>query len=280
MRTISPMRTIRMGKAGNGTRARIVARPWCRIVLNALLTIAAQTTACTGASGAEPAVTTPPPLRGIVKALNQAAFATELLAPVARIGFREGESFKAGELLIEFDCARQRHELAALAAIEREMQVGVETSRVLIGRGAANRNDVEIAAARHDKARAETSAMGARLAPCRLLAPFDGAVSEISINAHELPTPNRSFLVIVGRNELEIEIIAPSALIRHLKAGDAFEFAIDETAQRHGARVQRLGGVVDPVSQTMKIFGRFEGTSGDVVPGMSGTARLEFAKER
>ena len=50
------------------------------------------------------------PVRGVIRAIDQAALSTDLQARVMQIGFREGESFKKGDLLISFDCERYRAE--------------------------------------------------------------------------------------------------------------------------------------------------------------------------
>ncbi len=214
-------------------------------------------------------------LRGIVRAINYAAVSTDLQARVRRIGFREGEVFKVGDILIEFDCARQWQELAALDAVEREMRVAVETSEVLMRRGAGNRNDNDISSARHDRARAEAGAMRTRLGQCTIAAPFDGSVVELLINAHEYAPSARPFLVIAGVTPLEIEIIAPSKMTEAMRPGAEFEFRVDEIARSLPVRVARTGGAVDPVSQTLKIYAAFSIPHPGVLPGMSGTLRFE-----
>lgn len=213
-------------------------------------------------------------LRGIVKAVYQTALSTDLLAPVAKIGFREGETFKAGDILITFDCGRQQQELAALHAVEREMKVAIDTNQYLLQRGAANRNDLEVASARHDKAKAEAAAMVQRLRNCTIAAPFTGTVVELAINTHEIPVSNRPFLTIAGQEDLEIEVIVPSRMLGELKAAAEFQFTIDETRLTYRARIKRTAGVVDAMSQTVKIYAALIDQVPDVLAGMSGTARF------
>jgi multidrug efflux pump subunit AcrA (membrane-fusion protein) len=77
---------------------------------------------------------------------------------------------------------------------------------------------------------------------------------------------------IVDLERIEIELIAPSRWLGWLAVGDSFVFRVDETAMPLNATIVRLGGVVDPVSQTVKVFGVLETRDGRVRPGMSGTA--------
>jgi RND family efflux transporter MFP subunit len=212
------------------------------------------------------------PWRGVVMAVHQAAISTDLALPVAAVGAREGERFKTGQPLIVLDCRRQQQELLALAAVVRETKIAVETNEYLAKRGASNRNDVEVAKAKYDKALAEHSAMRERLMGCVVKAPFDGIVVELDVNAHEMPPPQRPMITILGDRELEIEIVVPSRQLSALGVGTKIMFTVDETAQRYPARIIRRAGAVDPVSQMAKIYATFEQEAEDILPGMSGTA--------
>jgi RND family efflux transporter MFP subunit len=211
-------------------------------------------------------------LRGVVKPLHQAAYSTDQAAPVAVLHRREGETFAANDLLISFDCGRQRQELAAARALEREAEVVVQSNTYLLQRGSANRNDTEIAKARRDKAAADAAGLLERMKACEIVAPFDGSVVELSINPHEFPVPGRPFLVIASHRDVEIEIIVPSALLPSLRPLQSVDFAVDETRRSHRAEIKHVGAVVDPMSQTAKVYARFASREESIRPGMSGTA--------
>lgn len=214
-------------------------------------------------------------VRGVVKAVHTAALSTEIVTPIAQLGFREGEHFKSGDVLVELDCRRQRYEMESLAAGVREAKVAVASNDYLSERGAANVNDVAVAKARFDKATAELQALQAQISNCKLIAPFDGVVTELAINRFEVPTPNKPFMTIASDRHLEIEIVAPSRLITQLQAGRRLSFSVDETGRELAIAISRTGGAVDPVSQTLKIYATFADDAKDVLPGMSGAAHLD-----
>jgi RND family efflux transporter MFP subunit len=215
------------------------------------------------------------PVRGLVRPLNQATVATELSARVAVVGFREGERFSKGDLLIGFDCERQQAEHAAASAQHREMQIALESASYLDKRGAVGRFDVEVSRARLDKAAAEVAALAARLKLCEIRAPFDGRVAERLIHAHEMPVSGKPLLVIVDEAAFEIELIVPSLWLRSLTVRTPFRFSVDELGETFPAIVIRIGAAVDPVSQTAKVIGVFNEKPGKVLPGMSGGALFE-----
>lgn len=49
---------------------------------------------------------------------------------------------------------------------------------------------------------------------------------------------------------------------------------IEETDKTYAAKITRLGGRVDPVSQTIKVFGEISGAAPELMAGMSGRANI------
>ena len=54
--------------------------------------------------------------------------------------------------------------------------------------------------------------------------------------------------------------------------GQEFDVTIDETGNTYRARVQRINGRVDPVSQTIELEATMLKSHPDLLPGMSGVA--------
>ena len=214
------------------------------------------------------------PVRGVVKAVDKAELATDLAARVTAIGFRFGERFKKGDMLVTFDCDRYRAEAQSAQAVQREMQLTLDSNQQLEKFRAVGKHDLEISRARVAKAEAEARSLNSRLKQCEILAPFDGRVAELTINTFEQPQVNKPFLAIVGEGRLEIELILPSHWLSWVKPGAPFSFGVDETKGSYEARVKRIGASVDAVSQMIKVIAEFEVPHGDVLPGMSGVARF------
>lgn len=212
------------------------------------------------------------PVRGVVRAHAEAAIATELVAIVRQAPFREGQSFKQGDVLVSFDCSRYRAELKAAQSAHAAESITLRNNRQLLKHQAAGRNDVAVSEARTEKARAEAEAIKTRLAYCDIKAPFDGRVVERAINEHEIPRAGEPLMRIVATGKKEIDIIVPSTWLTWLEQGMRFSFAVDETDETLAAQVDRIGAAVDPVSKTVKIIGSFADQTEKVLPGMSGSA--------
>ncbi len=214
------------------------------------------------------------PVRGIVRPLHQAAISTDLPVRVAKIHFREAQSFRKGATLITFDCERLVAEHAALAAVHREQQLVLESNTYLDKRGAVGKVDVEISRTRVQKTEADAKALAARLKQCTIIAPYDGRMTELRINEHEIPAGGQPFMSIVDETAFEIDLIMPSSWLRTLAPGALLDFTIDETGRGYQARVARIGAAVDPVSQTVKVIAEFTKLDERVLAGMTGTAKF------
>ena len=233
--------------------------------------------ACAGPalpSQSEPAVKADE-VRGIIRAVDQAMISTDLAARASKINFQEGDRFRKGDVIVEFDCRKQRADLAAAEAQLLEMTLTLDKYRLLVKAQAAGKNEIEIAEARAAKATAEAEGLKSRLDQCVLVAPFDGRVLELTLHVHESPQPGHPFIGLVSDGGLEIDLIVPSAWASWLKTGDPFGFLVDETKSNHEVTVKRIGAAVDAVSQTIKIVASIKNSNGNVLPGMSGAALLQ-----
>jgi membrane fusion protein, multidrug efflux system len=214
-------------------------------------------------------------IRGVIRPITHSSISVDLPARVLRINALEGERFRKGEVIIEFDCERQKAELRAAQAQHREMVLAVESQAYLQRHQAAARLDVETTKAKAERTAAEVAVTQARIAQCSIVAPYDGRVSELGVRPMEMPTPARPLLSIYEDGAFEIELLVPSAWLVWLRAGTAFSFKIDETERTYAVHVHRLGAAVETVSQMVKVVGRVDNTDGTIIAGMSGGALFD-----
>lgn len=210
-----------------------------------------------------------------MRPVREAWISTEIIAEISQITRREGEAFKQGDLLIQFDCDKYQSELDAALAEQEVNRVALDNSIVLDRRRAIGRFEVAQNKARFDKAKAQAATLAATVADCSIRAPFDGAVAEMKARAFEISNPNQPLMRLVGTDELEIELIVPSEWLTWMTPGLVFPVRIDETGGELTAKVQRIAATVDSVSQTVKIMASFIKRSADILPGMSLSASLQ-----
>ncbi len=215
------------------------------------------------------------PVRGLVRATDDALISTELNSRILEITRREGEDFKKGDVLVRFDCRKYETELKAALAEEAFNRIALDNSVALDKRKAIGRFDVEQNRARFEKAKAQAETLANQVDECTISAPFDGRVAEMRAKAFEMSKPNEPLMRLVNTDRLEIELIVPSLWLRWIKPGLKFGVVVDETETRHDATVQRIAATVDFVSQTVKIMAVFAEGARNILPGMSLTAELK-----
>ncbi|MFM7347051.1 MAG: efflux RND transporter periplasmic adaptor subunit, partial [Tagaea sp.] len=149
-----------------------------------------------------------------------------------------------------------------------------DSQRDLHQRGATSPLERDLAIA--EQAAAEAEVLGARIhvQRCVIAAPFGGRVAELRAQRWQFVREGEPILEIVDDRELEVEMVVPSALLAELRPGARFRAAIDETRKEYPVEVTRNAARIDPVSQTLKIFGRVTGRHPELLSGMSGTAIL------
>ncbi|MGB1801108.1 MAG: efflux RND transporter periplasmic adaptor subunit, partial [Gammaproteobacteria bacterium] len=201
---------------------------------------------------------------------------SEIAAKIKSIPFKSGDSFKKGDLLVNFDCSFYRADMASADAAYKSKQKIYENNKQLLALNAMSEIDVDISKSEVEIARAERTMRTIRVNQCKIKAPYSGRVIEVAINEHETVPSDKEILSILNDQDLEIELIVPSNWLNWLTVGESFSFQIDETGKTFDAKVSKTGAVVDPVSQTIKLIGKFNDKQLDgVLSGMSGTAQFK-----
>lgn len=212
-------------------------------------------------------------IRVIVRSFEMAAIASEVNARITYLPAREGDAFRKGDLLVEFDCRRATAEHDAAEANMRELKAGYQSQLKLLEYKSTGTVAVEQALHQYEKAQAELRLYAVKLESCRILAPFDGVVTEKVAQMHEIAQPNQPLIKILNQSRVELVMMVPSAWLPRI-SGATFPVTIDETGQVHKARVLQSTGLIDPVSQTSRVIAELVGPAYGVLPGMSGIADL------
>ena len=214
------------------------------------------------------------PVRGVVKSDQEAVLSVDLNARVTETPVKEGESFSKDDVLVKFDCRIQKAEARAARAAYAASESAHKNNVELQQHGAVGELEVNVSKAEMNQALANSEAISARTRDCEILAPYDGRVAELVINAFETSAPNQPLLKIVSSGEFEVQLIVPSSWLSWMKIGSPFDFTVDETGELLSASVWQIGAEVDAVSRTVPVVARFTSLPNQVLPGMSGTAQF------
>lgn len=198
----------------------------------------------------------------------------ELPAKIDRIAVKEGERFKAGQVLVAFDCSIQKAALDEARAMLAAADKAKAAHKRLLELNSTGTLEVEKAIADAAVAGAKMNSAQAVVSKCAIPAPFPGRVAERKAQAHQYVQAGQALMDILDDSALEAEFIVPSAWAPKLKAGMGVEILVDETAKAYPARIARLGAKADPVSHSVKVIAEIKGDSPELMAGMTGKVRM------
>lgn len=215
-----------------------------------------------------------PLIRAQIVSKRYTTLSAGVAGEVDRLMVREGESFREGDRLVALDCnVLQAQWDRARAQVTASERIHKANGR-LLEMNSIGVVEVENSASEVAKARAEARTMEFTVAKCVVTAPFPGKVVEQKVREKQYVQIGQPMLDILDDKALEVEFVAPSALLGGLTAGTDLTMDVDETGTRHTVRITRTGAKVDPVSQSIKVTGDLVGDFGGLIPGMSGRIRV------
>ena len=207
-------------------------------------------------------------------AIHTATLSSEIAARIDAIASRVGDRFRKGDMLVSFDCALPNAQLTHAQAALTEAARTYEIDRRAAAQKTTTPLELDIPAAEVLKAKADLTAAETRVSKCSIAAPFAGIVAGQKMRAFEYATPGQPIIEVLDDRALEVELIAPSRWLGWLKPGTPFQLRVEETGKTYPAKVVRLGGRVDPASQSVRAIGEISGEAAELLPGMSGHAVL------
>lgn len=207
---------------------------------------------------------------------QQTTLSSEIAANVLKLPFKEGDSFRQGDLLVEFDCSLLQAQLQKAQATAEAARETLKVSERLAELNSISSLEVDQARAKVKETDAEVSAMQVTVSKCTMKAPFSGRVAKLQVDRFQYVSPGKPLMDLLDTSRLEVRMIVPSRWLSWLRTKGRFTVHIEELGKSYEARVVRIGARIDPLSQTVPVMGEIVGHHDELVAGMSGTA--SFAK--
>lgn len=229
---------------------------------------------------------TPPPAPGLeslsasaeiraqVRPRHHAVLSAEMGGKIVELPFRDGEAFRRGDRLIVFDCAAQRARRDQAAAAAQAAARRREVSGKLEQLNSISMLELATAESAEAEAKAELALADVMVRRCVIAAPYDGRMAGVEVQRYAFAAEGAPLIAIYDVGAFDVEMIVPSAWFAWLKPGHAFRLKVDETGGTYEAEVTRLSGQVDPVSQSVRVYGSIKGDVRALRPGMSGSVAL------
>ena len=254
-------------------------KPMCKPAVRAVLLAAMFSASAWGQTPRAPAEAARPAIerqeiRAQLMPRRYTTIAAEIGAKISRLPVAEGSAFKAGQLLIAFDCSLQKAQLQKAQAELQGAEQTQQTNQRLSELNSIGKLDLDLSRSALGKARAEVGANQAVLAKCAISAPFAGRIAEQKVREQQFVQPGQALLDIIDDSVLELEFLVPSRWLSWLHVGGSFQVQIDETRKSYPAKFTRIGARIDPVSQSVKVAAAIDGRFPELIAGMSGRVQV------
>lgn len=217
-------------------------------------------------------------VRAQLVAVNKTVLSAGISAQVSRVPVVQGQTVREGDLLLAFDCASLQAQQKIYQAQQHTSQVNLAVKQRLLEFNNVSPQELDLAVAELASAEAQMEVIAVELAQCEIRAPYDATVVARQVEPHQYVSEGTPVLELNSNAALEVLVVAPSAWLRWLEVGEAFSLDVEELNERFAGTVQRLGGRVDPVSQTILVYGRLADGSARLLPGMSGDIRFQGSR--
>lgn len=215
-----------------------------------------------------------PELRVRITARRHTILSSQSTGRIDEITVRDGDHFREGDILVRMDDASLRLQRARAEAFLGRQEVLYRLARELADMQSKGEAEVEVARMEVEQARAELAVVDLFLSRANVAAPFPGRVADVYAREKQYIPEGTPLLEILDDSTLELEFIVPSSWVRWFRPGFRFEVSIEETGRTYAAVLERLGGKVDPLSQSMKAYATLTRSDVDLMEGMSGSALI------
>jgi membrane fusion protein (multidrug efflux system) len=218
---------------------------------------------------------------GNAVANESAEITSKTVNTVTAIRFQEGQLVKRGAVLVEFDSAQARADLAAAEAALAESRSQYNRSRELVETKVISQAQMDQLEATLKTNEAKVAAARARLEDTIIRAPFDGRIGFRRISVGGLVNPGTVICTLDDTSVMKLDFTVPQSYLFGLSPG------LPITAQIAGVpnktftgRITTLDSRVDPVTRSIVVRAELPNKDGTLKPGMFMTAKISAAASK
>lgn len=225
-----------------------------------------------------PVAEDPNAIRVLLSPQLETTLAAQMVGRIAALDAGLGATVKAGQALVTFDCQESQARMKMARAENAAARETLAVKQRLHKLQAAGDLEVSMARAEVLKSAAAIEVSQAQLAHCVVSAPFDGRVVKVHVKPHQGVNVGAPLVELVSDGPLKLRLNVPSRMLRQATVGTPIEVDILETGRTYVARVTAVNARIDAVAQTIELEASLDEGVGELLPGMTGVARLPVAK--
>lgn len=189
-------------------------------------------------------------LSGTLEAAMTLRLHNEESGLITHIPFHEGDAVKQGALLVALDSDMIRAELDKATA--QRQQAGIDYNRLkkLLPKNLASEEEVARSLTTLNIAIAEERLQQLRMDRTRIMAPFDGVVSQRNNEPGDAVDAHSHIMSLIKPDSLLVKVRVSDQWLTLVKPGDAMQLSIDALGEvKHSAYIKRIHPEIDAATR-------------------------------
>jgi membrane fusion protein, multidrug efflux system len=215
---------------------------------------------------------------GTLLANEEVELVSEVAGRVTHIGFEEGGTVSAGQVLLRINDDDLQAELRQVEANLKVARDDEERKEKLLAVSGISREALDASAAVRIGLEAQADLLKARIARTVMRAPFSGSVGLRNVSVGSYVGPGTSIAQLRQLSPIKIDFAVPERNGRSIRNGTPISFTLEGDPTVHEGSVYAVEPGVDASSRTVRVRARTPNREGRLVPGSF--ARVEVALER
>ena len=212
---------------------------------------------------------------GTTRAREAVEITPRISSIITAIRFREGESVKAGAVLVELDNAEERAALAEAEATVIDSRGQFRRANELLVSNTVSVSQVQQLEATKNADEARLRAAQARFEQSLVRAPFAGRIGLRHVSPGSLVSPGTVITTLDDLSSVRLDFTVPESFLGVLQAGLEIQArSVAFEGRDFGGTVATIDTRVDPVTRAVTIRADLPNDDGLLKPGMFLTVRL------
>lgn len=206
---------------------------------------------------------------GSLRSNESVVLRPEVAGRIARIGFRDGEAVRRGQLIVGLDASVNEAEVAQARAEYELAQSNLRRTEDLARKNFISSSAQEQAASNVQVSAAKLKLAEARLAKMKIVAPFDGVVGIRNVSVGDYVKDGTDLVNIEDVGTLKVDFRLPERNVAQIRGGQPVEVTADALPNEtfRGA-LEAINPRVDAAGRSLEVRAKLANPERKLRPGM------------
>ncbi len=194
----------------------------------------------------------------VIEADRLVDLVTKVQGRVQSVNMEEGDWIRSGQVLAELENDRERVQLRQAQLKLDEQQRLIDRNRAMMEEGLISEQEFDVVRSTYDLAETERDLARIAFDETRLVAPFDGQVTDRKVVPGQLVNPSEALFTLADFSPLRVRVYLPENVARKVESGQRVLVTPDALGEDLEAKIERVSPVVDPVTSTVRVTLRLD----------------------